>query len=431
MFRSGNFPFDRRFVLLAVALFATGCSRSDAPRANGKQVEEKPIQVATADATTRQVAVYIQSSGTFVADESSDVAPLIAGRIASTPVDVGTFVQQGQVLATLDDSDAKLRLVQAQAAQAQSEAALRQSQSRIGATQDPNFDINTVPEAQAAYASYQSAISQAKLALADAKRYENLVATGDVSRSNYEKQRTAAETAQAQADASKRQYEAALNNAKQNWMGVGGAEASLAGSRSQVAIAKKAVEDAIIRSPMAGYVSDRPVAVGEFVGTTAKIATVLRANPIQLHLQVSESEASRLKAGMSVVARVAAYGDKEFTGRVNIVRPAIDPTSRSLTVEGLFTNVDFRLRPGMFSTARIVLPQGEEGVFVPSSAIITDGTTSSSQVFVIENKRARAKVVRLGESDGTLTRVLAGVPGGAKIATSNLKDLFDGAAILN
>jgi multidrug efflux pump subunit AcrA (membrane-fusion protein) len=422
--------WKQRLFILAAALVAVGCGRSSEPITT-KTAEEKPVKVTVADATTRQVAVYIQSSGSFVADESSDVAPLIAGRIASTPVDVGTFVKEGQVLATLDDSDARLRLQQAQAAQAQSEAALRQSQSRIGATQDPNFDINTVPEVQAAYAAYQSSLSQARLALADAKRYENLVATGDVSRSNYEKQRTAAETAQAQADASKRQYEAALNNAKQNWMAVGGADASLAGARSQVAIARKAVEDAIIRAPMAGYVSERPVAVGEYVATTAKIATILRANPIKLQLQVSESEASRLKPGMSVNARVSAYLDRDFTGRVNVVRPAIDPTSRSLTVEAMFTNPDFKLRPGMFATARIVMPGGEEGVFVPTSAVLTDATTSSSQVFVIENQRAHAKVVRLGETENGVIRVLAGVPGGAKVATGNLKDLFDGVAVLN
>jgi multidrug efflux pump subunit AcrA (membrane-fusion protein) len=420
-----------RVSCVALSLFLlAGCTRSDAP-SGSKQVEEKPVKVNMTTATTKQVEVYIQSSGSFAADETSDVAPLIAGRIASTPVDVGAFVEQGQILARLDDSDARLRLTQAEAQQAQAEAALRQSQSKIGATQDPNFDVNTVPEVRAALAAYQSAESQAKLALADAKRYENLVATGDVSRSNYEKQRTAAETAQAQAEAARRTYEASLNNAKQNWVGVSGFEASLSGVRSQVAIAKKAIEDAIIRAPMAGYVSERPVAVGEYVGTNQKIATILRANPIQLLMQVSEAEASRVKSGMSVEARVAAYADRDFKGQVKIVRPAIDPASRSMTVEAAFTNVAFTLRPGMFATAKVVLPGGEEGVFVPSSAILTDTTTSSSQVFVIEGTRARAKVVRLGETDGGMTRILAGVPGGAKVATSNLKDLYDGVTVLN
>src|SRR5439155_7365941 len=100
---------------------------------SAKAAEAKPVRVSTAHVIAKEVGVFIQSSGTFIADESSDVAPPAAGRIATTPVDVGAFVKEGQVIATLDDADAKLRLQQAQAAQAQAEAALRQSQSRIGA----------------------------------------------------------------------------------------------------------------------------------------------------------------------------------------------------------------------------------------------------------------------------------------------------------
>src|SRR5262249_52706085 len=146
----------------------------------------------------------------------------------------------------------------------------------------------------------------------------------------------------------------------QNWMGVGGAEASLAGARSQVAMAQKAIQDTIVKAPMAGYVSERPIAAGEYVGTNSKIATILRATPIKLALQLSEAEAARVKPGMNVEARVAAYGDRDFTGRVKVIRPAIDPTSRSMTVEVEFDNRAFTLRPGMFATARILLPKGEQ-----------------------------------------------------------------------
>jgi multidrug efflux pump subunit AcrA (membrane-fusion protein) len=424
---------DKRVAIAVIALAVlAGCRRSGTGAAEAaKAAEPKPVRVSTAEVTSKQVAVFIQASGSFVAEESSDVAPHVAGRIATTPVNVGAFVREGEVIATLDDSDAKLRLEQALAQQAQAEASLRQSQSKIGAGSDPNFDVGTVPEVQAAYAAYQSALAQAKLAQADAKRYENLVATGDVSRSNYEKQRTAAETAQAQADASRRQYEAALNNARQNWMGVGGAEASLAAARSQVAIARKAIEDAIVRAPLSGYVSDRPASVGEYVATSSKIVTILRVNPIRLYLQLSEAEADRLRPGMMVTARVAAYRDRDFNGRVRVIRPAIDPTSRSMTVEAEFGNPDFTLRPGMFATARILLPEGEQGLFVPASAVLTDSTTTSSQIFVIEDGRARARLVRVGETGNGLTRVFSGVAAGASVATGDLKDLYDGAIVVN
>jgi multidrug efflux pump subunit AcrA (membrane-fusion protein) len=417
--------------ILSVLLASCGKSGSAKDSSTAQAAETKPVHVTTATVLTKKVPVFIQSSGSFVADESSDVAPPAAGRIASTPVNVGAFVQEGQVIAQLDQSDAKLRLDQALAAQAQAEAALRQSQSRIGLGVNSIFDPTAVPEVQAAYAAYQSAESQAKLAAADEKRYANLVATGDVSRSNYEKEKTQAETAQAQADSAKRQYEAALNNARQNFQGVSGAEASLAGFRSQVAIARKAIEDTIVRAPMSGYVSDRPVAVGQYVSASTKVATVLRVNPVKLFLQISEADAARVNTGMQVTARLAAYGDREFDGRVTVLRPAIDPTSRAMTVEVQFANPDFALHPGMFATARVLLPEGEQGMFVPATSVLTDATTVSSQVFSIENGKARAKVVRVGDTDGGMVRILSGVTPGAVVANSALKELYDGIAVVN
>lgn len=416
-----------------LALFVASCGKSGNSKnsSTAQAAESKPVRVTTATVLTKKVPVFIQSSGSFVADESSDVAPPAAGRIASTPVNVGAFVQEGQIIAQLDQSDAKLRLDQALAAQAQAEAALRQSQSRIGLGANSTFDPTLVPEVQAAYAAYQSAQSQAKLAAADEKRYANLVATGDVSRSTYEKEKTEAETAQAQADSAKRGYEAALNNARQNYQGVNGAEASLAGFRSQVAIARKAIEDTIVHAPMSGYVSDRPVAVGQYVSASTKVATILRVNPIKLFLQISEADAARVQVGMQATAHLAAYGDREFSGKVTVLRPAIDPTSRAMTVEVQFTNPDFTLHPGMFATARVLLPEGEQGMFVPRTSVLTDSTTVSSQVFSIENGKARAKVVRVGDVDGGMVRILSGVTPGVVVANSGLKDLYDGVAVVN
>ncbi len=418
------------FSALALLTLAA-CNRGAKNESTTQAAEAKPVRVTSAQAIERKVPVYIQSSGSFVADEKSDVAPLAAGRVAATPVNAGAFVQEGQIIAQLDQSDAKLRLDQAVANQTQAEAMVRQSQSKIGLGPNSTFDPNAVPEVQSALAVYNSALSQAKLARADEKRYANLVATGDVSQSNYEKQRTQAETEEAQAESARKIYEAALNNARQKFQGVSGAEASLAAYRSAVAIAKKAVDDTIIRAPMSGYVSERPVAVGEYVATSSKIATILRVTPIKLFLQISEAEAARVKPGMEVAARVAAYSDRDFPGKVTVIRPAVDPTSRAMTVEVEFPNAGFLLKPGMFATARVLLPEGEQGVFVPTSALLTDTTTASSQVFLIEGGKARVHVVRVGDVDNGMVRVFSGVNAGATVATSNVKDLYDGVAVVN
>ncbi|MEQ1946616.1 MAG: efflux RND transporter periplasmic adaptor subunit [Bryobacteraceae bacterium] len=421
-------------VVLVAALTVAACGKKQdaAPDASapaaGSVSSAAPV-VAVVQVEQRSVSAAIQVTGSFAAKEASDVAPQAAGRVIETPVDVGDFVKQGQVIAKLEDRDPQLRLEQAQAAEQQAQAALRQAQSRIGLGQGQQFDPNTVPEVLGAKAAAESAAAQAKQADADAKRYENLIQTGDVSRSAYEKARTQADTALAQGNSARQQYEATLNAARQNFQGVSGAQASLEGIRAQAALAKKALDDTLIRAPFTGYVSARPVAVGQYVGLANKIATVLRITPIKLELQVPEVNAPQMKIGGVVEAKVPGYPGREFTGRVTAVSPAIDPNSRTFNVIAEFANADLALKPGMFATARIVLPGSSTGMFVPRAAVITDATTNSSQVFFVRDGRARVAVVQLGPDDGGQVQILSGIAEGAIIATDHLQDLYDGLAV--
>src|SRR4051794_21964642 len=191
-----------RYLLLSLTLasiFLVSCSKTKEAAAAGPAVRPT-VTVSVAQATARTVPASFQETGTFVADETSDIAPLVPGRVVATPVNIGDFVRRGQVICELDHRDAQLRLDQARAALDQATAAVRQSQSRIGLTGNGNFDPNLVPEVAAARAGYESAQAQARLAAADAKRFENLVASGDVSRSAFDKSHTAQETAEAQAN---------------------------------------------------------------------------------------------------------------------------------------------------------------------------------------------------------------------------------------
>jgi RND family efflux transporter MFP subunit len=388
------------------------------------------LEVTVEPVEIREVASSVQATGSFAAKESSDVAPQTGGRVTETGVDVGAFVNAGQIIARLDDRDAQLRLEQSLAAEQQADAAVRQAESKIGLDSKNQFNPNNVPEVLSAKAAMESAAALAKQAEADAQRYGNLVKTGDVSLSAYEKARTQADTAQAQANAAKQQYEATLNAARQNYQGVMTAEASLAGARSQVALAQKAVEDTLVRAPFAGYVSARPVAVGQYVANTAKIATVLRITPIKLELQVPESNAADVKLAEDVEAEVPGYPGRVFKGRVTAVNPAVDPNSRTFTVIAEFPNSDVALKPGMFAAARILMPGRKPGVFVPRQAVLTDASTNSSQVFFIRDGKARVAVVQLGVNpEGERIQILSGLPENAVVAIDHLQDLYDGESV--
>ncbi|PYT03248.1 MAG: hypothetical protein DMF65_04565 [Acidobacteria bacterium] len=431
--------------LLASSLFAAACGRSESKadaaggggdatkggrgRGAGTQPEAPPVAVTTATAVAREVPSYIQATGSLIAEETSNVAPQTSGQVVSTPVNVGAFVRQGETIARLNDRDARLRLAQAQAGVAQALAGVRQAEARIGLRPGGNFDASTIPEVRAAAASLEQAEANLRLAEANEQRYRELVQTGDVAMSVYDQYRTQRDTARAQVNNMRQQLEAAINAARQNNQAIQSAEAQVESARSAVAIAQKAVTDAVVLAPYSGYVSSRPVAVGEYVTPASVVATVLRTNPIKLQLLVPEADAPHLTPGMGVSLEVEAFRDRKFAGQVSAVNPAIDPASRSATVEALVQNPDNALRSGMFATARIAREGGGRAVYVPRAAVFSDQNTQSYRVFVIQNDAARLRVVQVGQEDGDSVQILSGVNADEVIATSNLDQLYEGAKV--
>lgn len=427
-------------LVLALVLFgATSCGRS-ASKADAKEnangaaptsnaAEMPPVAVITAKASAREVPSYIQTTGSLVAEETSDVASQASGQVVATPVGVGAFVRQGDVLARLNDRDARLRLQQAQAGVQQAIAGVRQAEARLGLRANGNFDASAIPEVRGANASLEQAQAELRLAEANERRYRALVETGDTAVSTYDQFRTQRDTARARLNAARQQLEAALNTARQSNQAIQTAEAAVSSARAQAAIAQKAVSDAVIRAPYAGYVSNRPVAVGEYVTPSGIIATVLRTNPIKLQLQLQEAEVPFITPGMGVSLEVDAHRDRKFAGRVTAVNPAIDPVSRAATVEAAIENGDNALRSGMFATARIVRQGGSRAVYVPRAAVFSDQNTQSYRVFVIEKDTAKLRVVQIGTEEGDTIQIISGINADETVATSNLQQLFEGARV--
>lgn len=430
--------------LITVALFGAACGRSES-RANARgntsvaesttttttttEAATAPVVVTTTKAVAREVPSFIQATGSLIANETSDVAPQAAGQVVATPVNVGSFVGQGAVIARLNDRDARLRLRQAQSGVQQAISGVRQAEARLGLRPGGNFDASTIPEVRAANSSLEQAQAELRLAEANERRYRELVETGDVAVSIYDQYRTQRDTARARVNNARQQFESAINTARQSNQAILSAEAAVETARAQVAIAQKAVADAVIRSPYAGFISNRPIAVGEYVTTASIAATVLRTNPLKLQLQVAEAEVPFITPGMGVSLEVDAYRNKKFAGQVVAVNPAIDPVSRAATVEASVENSDNALRAGMFAAARIVRPGGNRAVYVPRSAVVSDQNTQSFRVFVIQGDTAKLRVVQIGTEEGDLVQIISGVQADEVVATSNLEQLFEGARV--
>lgn len=452
-FSSIRFPDWKHYAipLLAVgmALTLSACGGSEAASKNANAAnadnQSKTVNTRIVTATVREVPKFIEATGTFQADESTDVAAETSGKVSETMVSEGDFVSTGDVLIRLDERDANLRLQQARAAEnqaralvTQAEAQFRQSQASLGLDKGGNFTIDNIPAVLQARAALTSRLSDLKLAESTEKRYLNLLETGDTSRLVVDQRRNETEKARAAVNEARENQKAAENAARQGNQAIQASRANLQNAQAAVesavsatALAEKTVADTTIRAPFSGYISQRAIAVGENVSPTTPIATIVRANPIKVRLQVPEKEAGQISVGLNVSATVAAYTDRNFAGRVSAVNPLVNATSRSLQVEALLENSQNLLRPGMFGTARILQPGGDKGIYIPRAAVIADAATNSRGVYVIDGDSARLRTVQIDESTGESEeiRILTGVNEGERVATTNAEQLFDGVKV--
>lgn len=434
-------------VLLLALCVSCSSTQSAREKQNNSNTDEAnsgaTVSVTTGKSVAREIPAVIQATGSLVAEETSDIAPKVAGKVTNIYANVGQFVSQGAVIAKLDENDARLRLAEAKANVAQAVAGVRQAEARLGLSPNGSFNATTIPEVRVANANYERSLAelrQAEVSLRQAEvneqRYRELVTTGDTPMITYEQfrttrdvARTARDTARASVNAAKQNLEASINTAKQSNQAIKSAEAAVESARAQIGIAEQAVADTTIRAPFSGYISQRQTAVGEFVTSSTPIATILRTNPIKIQIQIPESEVPYVGIGRGVSVAVDAYKDRNFAGTVIAVNPAIDPTSRSAVVEATIENGDNALRTGMFATAKITRNGGSTGVFVPKSAVFNDQATQSQRIFVIQEGIAKLRTIQLGTEEGDSYQILVGVAADEMVATSNLDQLYEGAKV--
>lgn len=404
-------------ILAAVALAGAACGGSKASNVTQTttttETTAATVEVTTAPAITRDLPRFLEATGSLAADEQTDVAPQVAGKVVEVGVELGSYVRQGQLIVRLDSADARIRVDQSLAQLEQAKASVRQAEEKINLRPGQNFDPAKVADVNAARVSWELAETQLR-------RQERLIETGDVSRSSYDQQK-------AQRDLLREQYEVALNKARQDYAAVLSARAAVTNAETQVASARRNLSYSVVPSPINGYVSDRPADLGEYVTPSGKVATVVRTNPLRVRIDIPEQAITAIQTGQSISVNVSAYPDRSFSGRVHHIAPGVTPNSRTMTVEAEVENSDGLLKPGQFATVRILQPQTSPAVLVPLRAVRAESGTN--YVFVIKDGRAEKRIVQLGQAETDLVEVKSGVASGEQVATGNVELLNDGSPV--
>ena len=403
--------------LVVAGAFVASCRGSKANvRKDESNANAQPAVVegvTTAAAIKRELPRFFEATGSLAGDQQTDVAPQTAGKVVALGVDIGTYVKRGQMLVQLDADELKLRVDQAAAQLEQAKAAVRQAEEKIGLRPGQNFDPNRVAEVAAAKVTLD-------LAEKNLRRAEQLIESGDVSRSFFDEQR-------ARRDQLKEQYEVAVAQARQNYAAVDVSRTNVANAQAALALARKSLSYAVIPAPIDGFVSERTADLGEYVSPQQKVATIVRTNPLRIRIDIPEQAIPEVKVGQSVSITTSAWPDKNFAGRIARIAPNVSAQSRTLTVEAEIENSSNALKPGQFATVRILQERADPAVLVPARSVISEAGVN--RVYVIKNGHAEQRVVQTGQTDGDLIEIKSGVAADELIATSNLEQLSDGIAV--
>ena len=329
----------------------------------------------------------VSVTGTLAPFDQAEVRMKVSGRLESFAVDLGSIVKEGDIIARVEAADFELRVQQA-------EAALAQTEARLG-LQSGQTEADVDVEQTATVKQASAMLEEARLRR---QRVEALFKQGIISKADLDT-----------ADAEYRVADARSQEAREEILN---RRAQLAQRRSELAIARQDLKDTIIRAPFQGAIQERIANLGEVLQEGAPVVRLVRVDPLRLRVAVPETQAAAIRSGQPV--RVNVDGDpKPHIATVKRISPAISDEGRVLMVEAEVRNPG-TLRPGSFARADIVVEKGEPALSVPSSSVIS--FAGIDKVMVVEEGAATERVVSLGRTQAGLVEVLNGLRAGELVA---------------
>ena len=417
----------RRCVLsaffLSTGLVAGGCGQlpdvaADAQsESQGAESSQSSKAVDIAIARTGKLGEGIEYTGTTAPVREVSLRSQVEGQVLSLSVDVGDAVKQGQIIAQLDDDllTTALNQAKAQLATLKSEVARAQNQ---------------VSNARAQVERARLELQQAR---ADSARQQQLVGEGAIATQEAEQARTAARTA-AQA------LRAAQEQVGTEQQAVAAAQGQVTAQQAVVAQAQERLSYSKLISPLTGVVLQRVTEEGNFLQPNGEIFRLGDFSRVEVVVQVSELELSKIRLRQSVKVRLDAFPNQTFSGQVSRISPAADSTARLVPVEVIIPNSNGEIGSGLLArvsfeggaSQRVVVAEtavseqvgrgeGEQGR--NGTVFVVTGGEGGTQATVV------ARSVTLGERADGQVEILSGLRAGERFVVRSSKPLKTGEPV--
>ena len=385
-------------ILLAIALYVYMGMGKDSMQ---KVRRNRPV-VEVQEVVRADMGRHIVLSGQTVADASISLAPKYNGRITAVYVELGDWVEEGQVLMVQDLEDLDISIAQNAAAAGAARADVRET----AATYNANLSSK-----KNAY----------ELASAKYERQKYLFSIGAISQDKLD-------SVEAEYSAAKAAYEVLANQQ------AGGMAAAIESKELLAAKQEHATEalekqrsDMILRAPRSGIIAYRNAEVGAMAAAGTKAFTLVDNGHINVDCTIGENDAAILQAGMEVNVTIDALG-KDFLGKIIFVSPAMDEDSKSYKVRVSLDNPDSTVKAGLFAHTAVDILQRPQTIFVPQSAVLT--RNGEQYVFVLrEDGTVERRVVKIGLLNDVSEEILEGLAEGEKVVLTNQDKLQDGMKV--
>jgi multidrug efflux system membrane fusion protein len=254
-------------------------------------------------------------------------------------------------------------------------------------------------EAERAQATYQRAMADQRRSEADLQRREELAREQLVAAEELNRSREETERLKAEASAAKAAADWAAENVR----------------RSEV------------RPSRAGVINTKAVSTGQFVKTGDVLATLVDTSRLRLRFRVSEAESLRAQEGQDVAFRVAAVGERDFTGRIYHVGEVADPASRQVEVLAWVQNPGV-LKPGFFAEVTLATEAHKEALVVPESAV--QASEKGFVVYTVVDGKAQLRPVQVGmRTDDRVVEIVSGLKPGETVVVEGSDRLADGIPV--
>ena len=214
------------------------------------------------------------------------------------------------------------------------------------------------------------------------------------------------------------------------------AQAAYDQASAGIAKTEAIISQKLVRAPFDGELGVRKVEVGQYLTAGTQIVSLTDLSTLYANFTITEKDSAQLKVGQIVRIAVDAYPGRTFEGKITTIEPQIATDTRNIRVQATIANPDRILKPGMFATTTVVLPDKPPVVVVPETAV--DYTLYGDSVYLLTEKKedggktsltAVRTFVQVGNRAGGHAEILKGLkPGDRVVAVGQLK-LQSGAAV--